>query len=184
LQQQLITILTDFHQQQPLRQGMPREQMRSQLALKQTTFSALLEHNGEIVSQANLLRLATYSVHFTPMQQAAVDRLQEILQATPYAPPTTAEAVAVTGEGVFNALLEAGEIVHVQPEVIFSRTAYDDMVGFILNYLDQHGSISASELRDHFQTTRKYAIGLLEYLDSIKVTRREGDVRVRGPNAG
>ena len=61
--------------------------------------------------------------------------------------------------------------------------AYETMVSVLLETIDQKGEITASELRDRFQTTRKYAIGLLEYLDNIKVTRRQGDIRVRGPNA-
>jgi selenocysteine-specific elongation factor len=55
------------------------------------------------------------------------------------------------------------------------------MVEAVLEMIDQQGSISAGELRDRFQTTRKYAIRLLEHLDNIKITRRQDDVRVRGP---
>ncbi len=183
LQQQIIDILANFHQQQPLRQGMPREQTRNQLGVKQPTFVALIENNREIVAKGSLLYLADHKVQFSPAQKAAIDRLQHVLQATPYTPPTTTDAVGIVGEDVFNALVEGGDIVRVQPEIIFSRSAYQDMVTFILRFLDEHGSISAAELRDHFQTTRKYAIGLLEYLDNLKITRRQGNRRVPGPNA-
>ena len=46
--------------------------------------------------------------------------------------------------------------------------------------IDRDGSVTASGLRDRFNTSRKYAIGLLEHLDSVGITRRAGDARVRG----
>ena len=51
------------------------------------------------------------------------------------------------------------------------------------NYGTAEGGISAAVLRDRFSTSRKYAVSLLEYLDSLGITRREGDSRTRGPNA-
>jgi selenocysteine-specific elongation factor len=67
--------------------------------------------------------------------------------------------------------------------VIFSRTVYEEMVTAVLQIIDRDGAITASALRDRFDTSRKYAIGLLEHLDSIGITRRRGDERVRGRNA-
>jgi selenocysteine-specific elongation factor len=78
------------------------------------------------------------------------------------------------------ALIELGEIVQVQGDVILSREVYDEMVAVLLSLIDQNGQVTAAELRDRFNTTRKYAIGLLEHLDSIGITKRSGDARVRG----
>jgi selenocysteine-specific elongation factor len=52
-----------------------------------------------------------------------------------------------------------------------------------LALIDQNGSVSAAELRDRFGTSRKYAIALLEHLDSRGITQRRGDLRVRNPRA-
>ena len=38
---------------------------------------------------------------------------------------------------------------------------------------------SVADLRDTFGTTRKYAVPFMEHLDEIRLTRRQGDVRVR-----
>ena len=42
----------------------------------------------------------------------------------------------------------------------------------------QEGSVTVAQVRDRFNTSRKYALALLEYLDNIRVTRRVGDARV------
>jgi selenocysteine-specific elongation factor len=84
---------------------------------------------------------------------------------------------------VLRALVDAGDIVQVQPDVIFARAAYDEMVIGILGMIDANGSVDAKALRDRFGSSRKYAIGILEYLDNIGITKRVDDVRVRGKNA-
>jgi selenocysteine-specific elongation factor len=63
-----------------------------------------------------------------------------------------------------------GEVIYAQPE-------YDRFTEMIVNYLRQNGRINAGQVRDLLQTSRKYAIALLEHLDHIKVTRRVGDDR-------
>ncbi len=81
---------------------------------------------------------------------------------------------------MLRALIELGEIVQVQEDVIFSRAVYDEMVTAVLETIDSQGTINAKTLRDRFDTSRKYAIGLLEYLDAQGITKRQGDDRVRG----
>jgi selenocysteine-specific elongation factor len=49
----------------------------------------------------------------------------------------------------------------------------------VLDVIDTRGSIAVADLRDLFNTTRKYAVPFLEHLDEVRVTRRKGDVRVR-----
>jgi selenocysteine-specific elongation factor len=51
------------------------------------------------------------------------------------------------------------------------------MVDEVKHMIQTQDSISAAQVRDHFSTSRKYALALLEHLDTIGVTVREGDVR-------
>jgi selenocysteine-specific elongation factor len=51
------------------------------------------------------------------------------------------------------------------------------MVKKIQAAIKQKGQITLAETRDLFNTTRKYAQALLEHLDSIGITVREGDFR-------
>jgi selenocysteine-specific elongation factor len=43
-----------------------------------------------------------------------------------------------------------------------------------------NGKITLAEVRDMFNTSRKYAQAVLEYMDEIKLTKRIGDDRVLG----
>jgi len=45
-------------------------------------------------------------------------------------------------------------------------------------HIKAHGSMTVAQVRDQFNTSRKYALALMERLDELKVTRRVGDERV------
>ena len=66
----------------------------------------------------------------------------------------------------------------VSDSVVFSALVYNEMVAKIVDHLKVKGKVSLAEVRDMFQTSRKYAQALLEHLDGEKITRRVGDERV------
>lgn len=180
-QRQILTLLEQFHQDTPLRAGMPREEMRSRLEVKNTTLNLLLASlENQVTVENNLVRLPGHAIRFSDQQQAAVDRLRQQLTDQPYTPPSYTEAADITGERVLRALIDMGEIVQIQRDIILTRPAYEEMVAVTLTIIDRDGKIDAKGLRDHFNTSRKYAIGLLEHLDTLNITRRVGDDRVRG----
>ncbi|HLU49197.1 MAG TPA: SelB C-terminal domain-containing protein, partial [Planctomycetota bacterium] len=45
-------------------------------------------------------------------------------------------------------------------------------------YLEEHGSVTASDAKSILDSTRKYSIPFLEHLDREGFTVRKGDVRV------
>jgi selenocysteine-specific elongation factor len=44
-------------------------------------------------------------------------------------------------------------------------------------YLIEHKTITVAQVRDLFNTSRKYALALMEYLDAQGITKRLGDER-------
>ncbi|MFZ1474339.1 MAG: SelB C-terminal domain-containing protein, partial [Anaerolineae bacterium] len=63
-------------------------------------------------------------------------------------------------------------------DVAFSAATYQELLAAVKQIIQQEGSVTVAQVRDRFNTSRKYALALLEYLDSIRVTRRVGDARV------
>ena len=183
-QRAVTELVAGFHSAEPLRLGMPREELRSRLGIKNQTLTLFLSSlEDRLVAEGNLLRNLDHEVRFSEKQESQINDLLSQMNNAPYTPPSTAEAMDIVGDKVLRALVDLGDIVQVKPEVIFTRTAYEEMIAGVLAIIDQSGNIDAKGLRDRFNTSRKYAIGLLEHLDSIGVTRRVGDERVRGRNA-
>lgn len=182
-QRRIEALLSDYHAAHPLRRGMSREALRSQLGLKQATLAHHLDANPQITVDGGLVRLADHHIRFDRDAAASADALRTALSSAPFTPPSLDDAVTLAGEDVVYALIDLGEIVAVGEGLLFSRTAYDTMVAKALEMIDQDGSLAANAFRDYFQTSRKYAIGLLEHLDSLGITQRDGEGRVRGPKA-
>ena len=97
--------------------------------------------------------------------------------ASPFAPPSVKECQAEVGEDIFSALLEFGDLVAVSGEVVFRKSDYEAMVEKIRQTIAQKGQVTLAEVRDLLQTSRKYVQALLEHLDAIEVTVRNGDFR-------
>jgi selenocysteine-specific elongation factor len=180
---QIENILHDYHQQTPLRLGIPREELRSRLGVKNAFLTILLDGEVRFELSGNLVKIQGHEITFSPKQQSAIEALLQVMTREPYSPPSFTEASQLTGDDVLYALIDLGEIIQVQPEVIFTRKAYDEMVAGILEMIDTNGTVDAKAVRDKFGSSRKYVISLLEHLDSTGVTKRVGDERVRGKNA-
>ncbi|MFN8530770.1 MAG: selenocysteine-specific translation elongation factor [Anaerolineae bacterium] len=172
-----------YHQAFPLRMGMPREELRSRLGIKQASLAAILNTLSDVIHNHEVIAYVDHQVVFTSAQTAQIDNLLHTLGETPYTPPAFRAVSSGIEEEAIRALFDRGDLVPVQPDMVYTRAAYDLLVEVVLTFLDSHDSISASQLRDHIGTSRKYAIALLEFLDSQGITKRIGDLRVRGPKS-
>ena len=180
---QVRDILGGYHAQYPLRRGMPREELKSRLALAPKLFGEVmgrLEADQVIGEHEATVRLADHAVRLSPEQEHKVGLLVRLLEANRYAPPSRQEAEQQVGlePEVVEALVEQGRLVKVGDGLVFTRDVYDEMVAKVVDYASAKGRITVAEVRDMFGTSRKFALALMEYLDEVKVTRRIGDERV------
>jgi selenocysteine-specific elongation factor len=177
--------VANYHRKTPLRLGMPKEELKSrlktQLKASPRLFNAMMNRliSGSVLEEAGPLVLVPgHRVQFSAQQQRLIDQLIDRFRREPYAPPSTKESQAEVGDEVFSALLDLGYLVSVAPEVVFRTEDYNRMAADIRKMINERGSITAAEVRDHFNTSRKYVLALLEHLDAIGVTVRKGDVRI------
>jgi selenocysteine-specific elongation factor len=180
LKRQALQELTDYHKTYPLRPGIPREELKSRLKLSSRLFNLILpkiSSEGDLDEDGSLVRLDGFKIQFTPQQQHSVDGLLARFAASPFSPPTVKECQAEVGEELLNAMVEVGWLVPVPPDVVFRKQDYELMIAEIIKLLNQKQTITAGEVRDHFNTTRRYVLALLEYMDSQGITVREGDAR-------
>jgi selenocysteine-specific elongation factor len=180
LRETVTAILAAYHQSYPLRHGMPREELKSRLRLPPRLFNAVLRRlaqDGALTEGPKWAALPGHRVRFSPFQQVKVDKLMALFAAAPYLPPSVKECQAEVGEDIFDALLDSGDLVLVSPEVVFRKEEYEIMVEGICQVIRHAGQITLAEVRDLFRTSRRYAQALLEYVDSIGTTVRDGDVR-------
>ena len=177
LVEKAVAIVQDYHRRFPARPGMPKAELISKLKLT-TRYSASalqsLFQDGVLVEEGTSVRLPSHQIQLTQGQQAKVDAFLHSLARNPYAPPSD----LMPEPDLLNLLVEQRRVVKVSDGVVFSTPAYDEMVGRITTHIKERGKVTLAEVRDMFNTSRKYAQALLEYLDEKQITRRIGDERV------
>ena len=180
---QISDVLRSYHTSQPLRPGLAREEARRRLGIAQPRLFddliATLAGVGELIDDGATLRLPTFRMKLDPARRAAADQYLAAIRAQPYTPPGPHEH-GLDPE-TLAALEYLGEVTKIADGVYFAPEAWDALVQGTLAFIDSNGSMTLSQFRDHFGTSRKYAQAALEYLDQLKYTRRIGDDRIRGP---
>lgn len=183
--------IVTYHNQYPLRMGIPREEFKSRLKVSAKVFNAAIERwvtNGVFdetsvqpnisgVSTVPVIQVAGYKVVLSEKQQQLKDSLLDRFASNPYAPPTTKEAIEYVGEELFAALINAGYLIPLSDEIVFRHEDYEKIIRKIRTMFEAQDTISVAQVRDMFHTSRRYVLSILEHLDSIGVTVRVGDVR-------
>jgi selenocysteine-specific elongation factor len=181
LESQSVRTVSGYHARFPLRPGIPREELKSQLEVGPRLFSAAV---SRLVSQGTLresrltLSSSAHRIRFDERQQASVDRLMAQFMRSPFSPPGLKDCQAAAGEEIVAALIAMGDLIAVSNEIVFAKNDYDAMVAQVRGSLEKRGQITLAEVRDEFRTSRKYAQALLEHLDATGMTKRLGDARV------
>ncbi len=177
--------LSDHHAQFPLRPGMVREQLKGRVQGRAKwpakLFNELItraEAEGRLVQAGDFVARPDHRITFTPAQQARVGALLSAFRRQPATPPSMADSIAMTDAEIISALLYQGVLVRLSEDVLLLGETYEAMVAGIVAHIKAHGSMTVAQVRDQFNTSRKYALALMERLDELKVTRRVGDERV------
>ena len=179
-QQQVMQIVHSYHGSYPLRRGIPREELRSRLKLEGPLFNAIMNSfsiAGEFIDKGGTVALIGHEIRYTADQHKKIQSLLQKFEQHPYNPPSVKDCQAEVGDELLQALLDSEQLVRASPEVIFRKIDHDTMVARIRQVIQERGRITLAEVRDLFETSRKYAQAVLEKLDDTGVTIRDGDIR-------
>ena len=180
LYQDSLEILTDFHQSNPYKAGMPREELRTELNLSQVLFDQVLDKMAEdlsLIQKGSLVWATPHHVVLTPADQAKVAPILAEFLANQFSPPDINQLQAQIGTNLLEGLLSSQTLVAVSDQVVFTPEALLAMREWVQDTIRANGELSLAQFRDQFSTSRKYAAAVLEYFDSIGFTYRKGDVR-------
>ncbi|MGE5618266.1 MAG: selenocysteine-specific translation elongation factor [Sphingomonadaceae bacterium] len=183
LRQRIEDLLVAYHAEYPLRRGMPREEVRSRSGLDARAFSrveAQLLSDGIVTEDGPLMARAGHDVRFDEDLQRRIDQFVAALKASEVSPPAVSELLARfhLDTEALAALTAQGLVVEVAPGIVLEKQVYTEMVQTIVEMIRMQGPITVAAVRDRFNTSRKYALAIMEHLDEKRITRRVGDERV------
>jgi selenocysteine-specific elongation factor len=175
--------LRSYHQANPLREGMPREELRSRAAIPATLLQGVLaelEAGGRIRERAGELALPTHQPRLRPDEEAVAAAAVRELESGGFSPPPLGELAARhrLSPAVLQYLCVQGRIVRINEDTAFARAAYDQAVSRVRAHLESNQRITVAQARDLLGSSRRYVLPLLEWFDAQKITRRVGDDRI------
>lgn len=179
--------VAEFHGAVPWRPGIPKEELKTRAFGQGDSrlYADVLEHlvgGGVLEDGGGFVRLPGFLPTISAADAALRAQVAAALLREKFAPPARADlskdSDPKTFERVLRTLLDDGTVVEVAPGVFFHKAALEEITRIVADEIGSKGSMTVASLRDRLQTSRKYALTVLEYLDTIRLTRRVGDARV------
>ncbi|KAA3657972.1 MAG: selenocysteine-specific translation elongation factor [Calditrichaeota bacterium] len=192
---QIENYLQEFHSNHPMRVGFSKAELlqRMDKKLTQPFLQFCLEKmitEKKIRDTSGFIALADFQIALSAQHEQLKDRLVEQLLKSRFSPPTPEELSIKLGENIqtiaslLTLVVTEGLAIKAGDDHYFHR----DMVALahknLIHWLKEKEHITISEFKTLVDnTSRKYALPLLNYFDTIEVTSRNGDIRYLGIGA-
>ncbi len=182
-------LLTQFHAQEPMREGMPKEELRQRLSaeLDPKIFArvlAALAEDGGVEGVGELVRVKGKGRALSRSEAEDRGRVVAALAAAGLGPPGLEElakalrlAPAAVGE-LLKVAQQEGEVAKVADGLYFDKAALEGLRARLVAHLKEKAEISTQAFKELVGQSRKFVIPLSEYFDRERVTLRVGDKRV------
>ena len=181
LKSKIITILNTFYSEHPLLVGIARQDLIKQLKFNPKRFNLMLQtliSEGVLKEQGDQIGLADHQIVFSPTEEENSGRITQELKEAKFAPTTISDLGERFSPDLVWAMIQLGMLVQISDDIAFLPDAFKRMMEQTLAFLEKESKITLAQVRDMFQTSRKYALAFLEYLDEERITERKEDFRV------
>ena len=163
-----------FHDDNPLRPGIPKASLASRLGVDGETLAAVLGVADGLCRRGSAVALEGFAVKLSEADEAEWRRIRDALEAEGPTVPRLKE-LEVDPE-LLHALLREGRLVRISDDLVYLPGQVDALVQRLADLPDR---FTVAAFRDATGLTRKYAVPLLEWMDRCGTTVRFGDERSR-----
>jgi len=186
LEEKILSFLERFHNKNPLKQGISKEELRSRFfsKIKGKLFDEILDYYISINSIKvlnNYISMKDFQIQFTQKELKIKNEIIKIYKDSKYKPPSKEEMEKKFGNtinDIIDVLISEDILIKISDEVILYNEHYENAKKMLVAYLMNKKEITLAEYRDILNTSRKYVVPILEYFDMIKLTKRIEDKRI------
>jgi selenocysteine-specific elongation factor len=175
------------HANAPWRVGCSTAELAAAMGTSDALATRLLaawSDDGRISQRAQFWYLPDFALALTPAQHAFLDAATAVGTSAPLVPASydaiarNADAAKINGlRDALDALVAVGTFIRIGDD-LYRRSQIERAQAALVRVLaEQPQGATMARLRDEFGTSRKYALPLLEYFDTVGVTIRDGDLR-------
>lgn len=184
-----LALLSAYHQQHPLHSGLRIAELRQKLfgsaetAIGNAVLNELF-HEGRLSCENARASLPTFTVSLTKRQRAIREKILSAFKNDGFEtiPPAEIPGMFTPNEKsdcaqVLENLLAGGELLLLAPQIYWHRDTFEKAYAVARDHFEVTSELTMPQYRDMLGTSRKYALAMLDYLDSTKVTKKTGDIR-------
>jgi selenocysteine-specific elongation factor len=188
LQKTIHDDLSAYHQANPLKAGMPKEELKSRLpaVVDIKLFTLVLNHMIKakaLALQEELVHLTDHRVSLRVDQQSLRAKILEIYLHGDITPPYFKEVIdelkapPEQARQVLALLGDEGHLIKIKEDLYYHQQPLNRLKAQLIDYLLKNEEISTPQFKDMTGASRKFVIALIEYFDNIQLTIRIGDLR-------
>lgn len=179
--------LRNFHKKFPLLPGLAKTELKTKaLSFIDDVFFDFLLHylTNELSQEQNLVWLKTHKINLVEADKRLKEQIISILYKAGFSPPTPKELAVQLKvpiekiRQILDILIRERLLIKIKEDMYCSPNLIEDLKKRMARFINEHQGITPSQFKPLINTSRKYAIPLLEYFDSIKWTIRLGDKRI------
>ena len=143
-----------------------------------------LEGTGKMVREKDLVRLATHRAILDPEAQSIAERILSEAGERNLEPPSPKDWADQLGisldrlRDILAHLERQGELVRAPGDLWFARRAVDGLREQVIAHFAADETLDTQTYKALIGTSRRTAMPLMELLDEMHITRRQGEVRI------
>jgi selenocysteine-specific elongation factor len=186
VRKRLLDIVDDYHREKPESPGLTIEQLYESSGFKKDVFDGLLKlllAENILIEKKNRIALPEHRESFSDDEQKLLRSVESLFTERYFNPPNMQEVIEHTGasqdkvQKIFKILIEQQHLVRVDKDLFFHRDAVEQARETLTTYIQEQGGLESVKFKYLLNTSRKFAIPLLDYFDRIGLTRRSGYTR-------
>jgi len=180
----LEAVMRERHASSPWRLGVSTSEAAKALNIGESLalrLLSVLQEDGRVAARAGMWHAPDFAPVLTKAQKTFFEKALVVASDEPYL-PRSYDAVASDAaqsrevREALDSLLAVGALVRVGDD-LYRKSQIERAQAAIAARIGEHGHATMAQLRDVLGTSRKYALPLMEYFDSLGFTTRDGDLR-------
>lgn len=177
----LENFLKTYHENHPLEEGIPREELRQKVKinLDSKNFEIMLKNKvitKKIMLQKGLVKNKSFAISLD-QDQKKIDEIMKKIKDNE--PKILKEADIIDKKEDRDILSYLCKKDLKKIDEFYLRKEYlDKLIEMAKTFMEKNGKMQVSEFRDLSELSRKQAVAVLEYMDKKNISKRIDDYRV------
>jgi selenocysteine-specific elongation factor len=189
LEKKILDLIHRYHKDNPLKPGIDKEELKGMLRMRVSAKVLNLAVDGLIKNklmeqEGQKFKDPGFKAARGAIQDEIKNKIVEAIRKGGTQPPVREELPALFGisdkdsRDLLKLLADEGRTVRINDSLHLDKEVVEKVKDDLKKHLQEKKEITMAEFRDLARTSRKFAVPLMEYFDSLKLTQRVGDKRV------